>query len=127
MERIARFVAAQYSGLNPASGLLPCSLGPLELLLEIESDAPRAIGSLSAIVSSDSGVKLINADTILQNRVVRLRAGRNLVRLRIDQLYLNRGVYRLGLWLANPISGAANSPYDEVLSLIHISEPTRPY
>ncbi|MBK9715246.1 MAG: ATP-binding cassette domain-containing protein [Kouleothrix sp.] len=114
----ARFVAAQYSGLNPASGPLPCSLGPLELLLEIESDAPRAIGSLSAIVSSDSGVKLINADTILQNRVVRLRAGRNLVRLRIDQLYLNRGVYRLGLWLANPISGAANSPYDEVESAL---------
>jgi hypothetical protein len=63
----------------------------------------------------------VNADIALLGQVVTLHKGSNLVKLRIDRLYLNPGVYRLGLWMADPISAdAANSVYDFVESAFEI-------
>src|SRR5437773_3742016 len=99
----ARFVAVQYSSLNEAAAFQPYSQGPLEFLLDIVSDSPRSIGSIGVTLFSLSGTKLVNADTIALGRVIALRKGRNIVRIRIEKLYLNPGVYVVGLWLANPI------------------------
>jgi lipopolysaccharide transport system ATP-binding protein len=116
----ARFVEVQYSSLSRATRFRPYSNGPLEFLLTIESDASRSVGSLAVFLSSQLGTKLINADTVLLGQVIRLRKGSNKVRLRIEKLHLNPGVYRVGLWLADPISSRANSAYDYIESAFEI-------
>lgn len=116
----ARFVEVQYSSLSRATGFRPYSNGPLEFLLTIESDASRSVGSLAVFLCSQLGTKLINADTVLLGQVIRLRKGSNKVRLRIEKLHLNPGVYRVGLWLADPISSRVNSAYDYIESAFEI-------
>ena len=117
----AHFVAAQYSSLSEAAAFRPYSNGPLEFLLAIESDAPRSVGSLAVTLYSPSGTKLVNADTISLGRAITLRKGRNLVRLRIEKLYLNPGVYVVGLWLANPIDArSTGAEFDHVPSAFEI-------
>jgi homopolymeric O-antigen transport system ATP-binding protein len=98
----ARFTAARYSGLDARCGFHPYPDGPLEFGLTITSDAPRTIESLAVTVHDLSGTRLVNIDTVLIERVIRLRAGSNIIRLRIDQLHLNPGRYTVALWLANP-------------------------
>jgi lipopolysaccharide transport system ATP-binding protein len=116
-----RFVAVQYTSLEEAAAFRPYSNGPLEILLDIESDSARSVGSIAASLYDQSGTRLINADTVLIDQPIALRKGRNLVRLRIKRLYLNPGVYQLGLWLADPIKAhAANSAYDHVESAFEI-------
>jgi lipopolysaccharide transport system ATP-binding protein len=117
----AYFLAVQYSSLNQAAAFQPYPSGPLEFQIMIESDSVRSIGSLSVTLSNQSGIRLVNADIALLGQVVTLHKGSNLVKLRIDRLYLNPGVYRLGLWMADPISAdAANSVYDFVESAFEI-------
>ncbi len=112
----ARFVEIQYSSGNQIAGFHPYSNGPLEFLLTIDSDKSRSVGSLAVFISSQLGTKLINADTVLYGQVIKLRKGSNQVRLRIENLHLNPGVYRVGVWLADPISSRANSAYDYIES-----------
>ena len=97
-----RFVAVQYSSLNEAAEFQPYSNGSLDLFLDIASDALRAVSSMAVILFDRAGTKLINADTIALGKVITLQKGRNIVRLKIENLYLNPGIYVLGLWLANP-------------------------
>jgi lipopolysaccharide transport system ATP-binding protein len=97
----ARFLAVQYSSLNPESGFQPYSNGPLELQLAIESVSTRTIGSLAVTLYTQSGTKLVNADIASLDRVITLQKGYNVVKLRIDKLFLNPNVYVLGLWMAN--------------------------
>jgi lipopolysaccharide transport system ATP-binding protein len=99
----ARFTAARFGSGNRAVGDHPYVDGPLEVWLEIASDAPRAVGSLAVTVYDRSGAKLVNADSISQGRRVLLGMGTNRVRLRIESLHLTPGVYVVGLWLADPI------------------------
>ena len=49
------------------------------------------------------GTKLVNADTIAAGRTLRLEPGEHRVTLRIPELHLNPGVYRMGFWLAGPL------------------------
>jgi len=50
-----------------------------------------------------------------------VRQGRNFVRLRIKHLYLNPGVYKIGLWVADPIRARSeNSPYDYIETALEI-------
>jgi len=109
----ARFRAVQYSSGNSALGGRAYSKGPLEFYLEIDSDAPRDVGTLSVFLTDQYGHKVINADTLQIDRMIALKRGRNLVRLRMDAVYLSPGVYRVGLWLADPIKGQwATGAYD---------------
>ena len=57
------------------------------------------VDSLAVTFLTKSGVKLINADIATTGQLVHLAEGENLIRLRIDELYLNPGVYTIGLWL----------------------------
>ena len=111
----ARFAAVRYSSLDEAVAYQAYSNGPLEFLLAIESDSPRTVESLAVSLLDRSGMRLVNADTVLLNRVIGLQPGRNLVQLRIARLYLNPGVYRVALWLANPRAArSARTVYDYV-------------
>ncbi len=117
----ARFVKVRYSSLNEATGYQPYSSGPLEFLLDIVSDSHRSIGSIAATLYDLSGAKLVNADSVLQGQVITLRNGLNRVRLRIKKLYLNPGVYRLGLWLADPLGAkSSGAEFDHVQSAFNV-------
>jgi len=96
----ARFVAVSYSSLNEAIGYQVSPGGALELTLVIESSLPRVVESLAVLLSTKTGTKLINADTISQGATVRLSEGRTTVRVRINKIHLNPGVYAVGLWLS---------------------------
>ena len=111
----ARFVAAQYSSLSEATRFRPYPDGPVEFLLAIDADAAMSIGSIAVTFYSLSGVKLVNADSLTRSQVLTLREGRNLVKFRIQKLYLNPGVYVIGLWIANPIhANRTGGEFDQV-------------
>jgi len=96
----ARFAAVRYSSLNDAVSFHPYSSGPLEFLLDIESDSYRTVDSLAVtLYNKTAGTKLVNADIASIGQVIELKKGHNIVRLRIEQLNLNPDVYILGLWL----------------------------
>ncbi len=95
----ARFVAFQYSSLNEAVLFHPYPMGPLEFLLAIESDSSMSVGSLAVTIYNRAGTKLVNADIGSVNQFIDLKKGTNIVRLRIEELYLNPEIYILGLWL----------------------------
>lgn len=112
-----RFVSFRFTSQNARTHSQPYPKGPLEFEFAIESDAERSVGSIAVNLSDLSGLRLVNADTVLINRVVPLRKGRNLVHLRIDKLYLNPGIYRVGLWMADPvINHATDTAYDHIES-----------
>jgi len=125
-----RFRAVRYTSGNSALGGRAYSKGPLEFYLEIDSDAPRDIGTLSVFLTDQYGHKVLNADTLQIDRVIALNRGRNLVKLRIDAVYLVAGVYRVGLWVADPIKGQWDTgAYDFIdgafdLELIHANMST---
>jgi lipopolysaccharide transport system ATP-binding protein len=111
----ARFEAVKYSSSNAAVSCHAFSNGPVEFLLAITADANMSVKSLAVTLYNVSGIKLVNADTISLGHVITLAKGRNLVRLRIKHLYLNPGVYIVGLWLANPIdANTSGAPFDYI-------------
>jgi ABC-type polysaccharide/polyol phosphate transport system ATPase subunit len=115
----ARFKAVQYRSDRCSVGFQPYSRGPLDIMLAIESNSARSIGSLAVIIADQSGTKLINADTVLRDLSVDLQRGLNLVKLRIREVNLNPGVYRLGLWLADPLRvHFTDRPFDYVESAL---------
>jgi lipopolysaccharide transport system ATP-binding protein len=110
----ARFARVRYRGddAGPAGNAYPH--GRLTVEMEIDSEHAVTVESLAAVVWSEGGVKLVNADTIARGLTVQLSAGRNRVVLSIDELYLNPGAYRLGLWMASSLGSA----YDYVESAL---------
>ena len=115
----ARFVAVT-SAADAADGALYPG-GPLEFVLEIESDTARQVRSLAVFLSEQYGTKVLNADTVHVDRPVRLREGRTRVRLRIAAVHLMPGVYRVGLWLAEPVQAqSVSGAYDYVESAFEI-------
>jgi lipopolysaccharide transport system ATP-binding protein len=108
----ARVTAVHYtSGERSVLGH-PYTGGPLDVTLRIDAERDMKVGSVAMTVYSRAGAKLVNADSLELARAIRLRAGRNTVRLRIRALHLNPGVYRLGTWLAQPASLAAQEVLD---------------
>jgi lipopolysaccharide transport system ATP-binding protein len=117
----ARFVAIQYASDRAAIGFQPCTHAPLDVTLLIQSDTARSVGSLAVTLYNQLGTKLVNADTRQLERPVRLGPGVNEIRIRIDRLLLNPGVYRLGLWLADPVNTrAAEPPLDYIETAFEI-------
>ena len=98
----ARFTSIWYGSDNEALEFQPYSNGPLDVALVIESDEARDVGSIAVTLYDEYGTKLVNADTIMLGREMHLDTGRNEVRLRINELHLNPGIYVLGLWVADP-------------------------
>jgi hypothetical protein len=76
-------------------------LAPLEFLLEIDSTSARTVSSLAVVIRDVGGTNLVNADIAGDEREIRLEPGRNIVRLRIETLYLNPGEYMVDLWIGD--------------------------
>jgi lipopolysaccharide transport system ATP-binding protein len=117
----ARFVSAQYGSGASGLGGRAYSDGPLEFLLNIESNADRSVGSLAVFLTEKYGTMVINADTVQIDRAVSLKRGRNIVSLRMNAVHLTPGFYRVGLWLSDPIKGQSEGgQYDFVESAFEI-------
>ncbi len=101
----ARFQGVYYSSLNAASGFYPYTNGPLEFLIDIDSDSQRSVKSIAVTLYDQYGTKLVNAESASIGRIVTLLEGRNVLRIKINHLYLNSGVYVLGLWVASDVTG----------------------
>jgi ABC-type polysaccharide/polyol phosphate transport system ATPase subunit len=102
----ARFMAIRYSSLNNAVACRAYPDGVLEFDVVIASDAPRKVGSMAVTIKTQSGTKLINADIVSQGQMLPLREGRNNIRLRIEAIHLNPGVYVVGLWVGHSFGKA---------------------
>jgi lipopolysaccharide transport system ATP-binding protein len=100
----ARFIAVQYSGFNDSVVSSPHSDGPLEFLLNIESNLSISHARLSVIIYNQAGTKLINADTRCIGQSINLQKGTNLIQLKIESIHLNPGIYTIGLWLADSLA-----------------------
>jgi lipopolysaccharide transport system ATP-binding protein len=111
-----KFNSVSYSSLNEATGYQPHSNGPLEFSLDIVSDAPRAVGSISTALYDRYGTKLVNMDTLALGEAIPLQKGHNTIRLKIKELHLNPDIYTLGLWIADPPSEV----FDSIPSAIKI-------
>jgi ABC-type polysaccharide/polyol phosphate transport system ATPase subunit len=98
----ARFDSIWYGSDSETLEFQPYTNGPLDVALIIESDEARDVNTIAVTLYDEYGTKLVNADTLVLGQDMHLEAGRNLVRLRINQLHLNPGIYVLGLWVADP-------------------------
>jgi lipopolysaccharide transport system ATP-binding protein len=122
----ARFVSVSYTNGSSVEGGNAYPDGPLEFLLEIESDAPRDVRSLSVFLLEQYGTKVLNADTLYLDRIISLRQGRNWLKLRIRSIHLLPGTYRVGLWLADPVHAqSVTGAYDYVESAFEVEVLTR--
>ena len=88
--------------------------GPLEILLEVESDSARNISGVSVSFFDLSGFRLINAGAI---REISLKQGINTFRVSIQNLHLKPGTYLLALWLV----GTDDVLLDQILSAANIN------
>lgn len=104
----ARIRAVRYSSDNPEVALHPYPGGPVEFLIDIDSDTTRRVSSVGVTISSLSGTNLIGIDSSVTGSSVDLRRGSNRIRLRIRELNLMPGRYRLSFWVADPLGRAGS-------------------
>ena len=100
-ESQAGFLALRYSSNEPALRGNAYSEGPLTFSLKLHSDRDRKVNSLAVTIYSRSGAKLVNADTLMTGKALNLKKGTNVIKLKLQKLHLNPGIYVLGFWLAN--------------------------
>jgi len=106
-----RVEAIRYVSDDPEIDWQPYPSGPLDVLLSLRSDRARRAQSIAVTLYDHNGIKLVNADTLNLGAVVPLQAGINTIRLRLEELHLNPGVYSLGFWVAG--SGQTVFDYNE--------------
>ncbi len=93
--------AVQYSSDNGAVEFRPYPDGPLDLELDLVANGKTTIGSLGISLHDQQGARLLSAETLSLGVVTEVQPGRNAVRLRIEALHLNPGVYYATLWASS--------------------------
>ncbi len=97
-----RFTSVSYAGDDPGVGYYPHTNGAMEVSMNLLSKSNKSVGSIAVIIFDRYGTKLVNADTLSLGLPINLQEGQNTVKLRIDQVHLNPGLYTIGLWVADP-------------------------
>ncbi|MEN8375209.1 MAG: ABC transporter ATP-binding protein [Gemmatimonadota bacterium] len=98
----ARFGAVRF-GKPGDGGVAPDR--PLEFEILVEASEPLTARSLSLTLSPPGGTCLLNLDAA----DLRLRAGRNTVRVALERLHLRPGIYQGGLWLGDEAGRAIDA------------------
>jgi len=98
-----QFRSARYRSDLEAAGFQAYPEGQIEFTMRLESKTAKTLGSVAVTFYTLDGTKLVNADTISLGQVVEVGPGLDEVQLTIKRLYLNPGVYRIGLYLADPM------------------------
>jgi ABC-type polysaccharide/polyol phosphate transport system ATPase subunit len=101
----ARFTRVRHTSDRDDLSGQPYPNGPLDFLLEIESDDERSVNSMAVAIYSATGTALINAELASVGEILQLQRGLNQVRLEIEALHLNPGTYTVGLWLGYAAGG----------------------
>lgn len=91
--------------------------GPVQFLLEIESNKERYISGIALSLFDLSGFRLINAGKIEE---LPLKRGRNCVSILINHLHLQPGTYLVALWMVGP----AEVLQDQIQSAVYINVVT---
>jgi len=100
---LARVLQARYwSEGGPGGGQLYPD-GPLTVVLKVETTAACTIPSIAVTLYDLQGTKLVNADSLMVGHTLRLQPGTHHLNVRIPELHLNPGVYRMGFWIAGPL------------------------
>jgi lipopolysaccharide transport system ATP-binding protein len=94
--------AIEYHSPDAQIEFRPYPDGPLELTLELISDRHRTIGSLGISLQDHQGARLISADTMALGLLTEVKEGRNRIKLSIESLHLNPGVYYATVWVSGP-------------------------
>jgi lipopolysaccharide transport system ATP-binding protein len=100
-----RFLAVKYGSTDPTLGYQPYTRGPLEFTFSLRAESACEVGGLAVTICDQLGTRLLNADLETLDRVLSLRSGLYQFQLRIEELLLNPGVYRLNFWLADRGNG----------------------
>jgi ABC-type polysaccharide/polyol phosphate transport system ATPase subunit len=111
-----KFLKIKYSSNNSIVGGKIYPEGPFECQVQIYAASSRSIGSIAVTLYDVYGTKLVNADILSKGQVINLHQGINHILFEIKQLYLNPGVYVIGLWVANP----AGEVYDHIPSAVKL-------
>lgn len=111
-----KFAGVSYTSNSETTGHMPFTNGPLEVSVDLVAETAQKVDSIAVILFDRYGTKLVNADTLSFGAPVFLKKGHNTVTLKIANLYLNPGIYTLGLWVADPPSEI----YDSISSAIQI-------
>jgi lipopolysaccharide transport system ATP-binding protein len=109
---LVRVRQVRYRSEGGAGDGQPYPDGPLMVTVSVEATGRCTIPSLAVTLYDTQGTKLVNADTLLVGQTLRLEPGTHQLTLRIPELHLNPGVYRMGFWLAGPL----NAIYDYILT-----------
>lgn len=96
-----RFKKLWYSGLNSTIGFTPYANGPLEVLLSVDAESPKTVGSFGVTLYDQNGTKLVNTNIEYLERVLKLNPGENQIKVTIKELHLTPGIYTIGLWAAD--------------------------
>ncbi len=99
-----RFRAVRYASTLDAVGLQPYPDGPLELEFELDAGQDITVSSFGVVLADRNGTKLVNADILATGDEVRFTIGSNRVRLRVEALHLNPGLYDVSLWAGDTVS-----------------------
>ena len=99
-----KFESVAFAGDEASLRYFPYTNGPLDVSLELSAQSSCSVGSIAVVISDRYGTKLVNADTLSYGESIDLNKGKNSLKLRIDQLHLNPGMYTIGLWAADPPS-----------------------
>jgi lipopolysaccharide transport system ATP-binding protein len=108
---------------RPASGTI-CAGERLAIDLELECAQPVSVSNLAVMLSTPTGVRLINADTGKLGRQLSLQTGLQRFTLQLEQVPLSVGDYYLNFYLANTRSQQIFHSVSEQ-NLLHISPSVR--
>jgi lipopolysaccharide transport system ATP-binding protein len=111
-----RFTRVRYTSGTADTAYAPYTGGPLQVRVGIDAAVSTEVGSLAVTLYDVNGAKLVNADSLVFDRRLRLEHGTHDVLVDIDELHLNPGTYRLGLWLAD----AAGAVCDFIESAVDV-------
>lgn len=99
-----KFESVCFAGDDSSLRYFPYTNGPLDISLELSAQSSCSVGSIAVVIFDRYGTKLVNADTLSYGEAIDLKKGKNTLKLRMDQLHLNPGMYTIGLWAADPPS-----------------------
>ncbi|PZO14600.1 MAG: teichoic-acid-transporting ATPase [Leptolyngbya foveolarum] len=120
----AKFMAVQYRSPDSLTDghnsghLWPKSAVDFEVV--VHSNLDRDISSFAISILSETGVILVNIDSISTGRLIRLHAGTTHIGAKVKSLYLRPGQYSVSLWMDITGSGSDRDCLDYIESAFEL-------
>ena len=95
----ARFTRLKMESTTGQDAIYP--LKPISFDITVEADEPLEMDRFALYLSTLSDLKLVNCEISTMEQTLSLKKGTNVVRVTIDQLFLNPGEYAIGLSMSH--------------------------